>query len=376
MDPVSISEMTGDTLQFVPGINMRNLNQVEVAEAIVHIIEPKAGHKALSERCIPLENNPELALYFAEHIRLSSIDPMARSAQFTGEDLNRPSGICPRMFSSSDDFIDGSRYLAGQLYDAMSIDGRVSDGDLVVCRYTVGAARNPEYMAIIKLDPVGAFRNIEVEDSATGKKYVDLRIDSFVFPRTTDILQKGAYLGRSARNSHLEVLLLDKQLRGPEVARFFYEDFLGVSFAPDPAELTLALYKCLIRTLNTLREKSEVTPAEDKLLGNAIYAIFKTQEMFDIYPWIDQQQVRDPAKHRLRINLESALPERRMIPIDLSLVDVYTQRRTFAGQMGLKISAWSDKFGTVVQSVTRRRTPAKHEYYEVVIHTATWNEEI
>ena len=373
MGLISIPERLEGSSISLEETRLRNLQNVIVKEAIVHILEPKEGKKTISERNIPLRNNPALSEYFAEHIKLSSNDPMARSARFLKRKPDETSGICHEMFRDSSRFISGSQQLAELLFDAMGQDQRVSDGDLVVCRYSVGAAQDQEYLAIIKLDPVGAFRNVEMEDPGTGKKYIDLQIDPFVFPRTTDILQKGAYIGASPQNEHYDLLLLDKQLKGAEVAQFFYADFLGVDFVQDPAELTLRLYKCLIAALNSLRPS--LTSAEDHTLGTAIYMIFTQQSMFDIYQWVNNLAVSQNVISELTHMLREDLPEIMVIPLDLTLVKAYINRRTFSGQMGLRFSIPTVGYETTVKSVTRMKKPGMRDYYQVVIYTATWNEE-
>jgi hypothetical protein len=376
MDLVSVLEPQEDFSHAKKVTNMRNLQNVIVTRAIVHILEPKAGNIKYSNLCIPLKDNPQLSDYFAEHIKLSSRDLMARAARFSGTEPEKPSGICYSMYGSEADFIAGSKELAKQLYGEMTKTERISDGDLVVCRYLVGNAPENEFLAIIKLDPVGAFRNIERIDDLSGKTYIDLRIDPFVFPRTTDVLQKGAYIGQSVdmeAGEKLEVLLLDKQLKGAEVAIFFYKDFLGVSFVQDAAELTLRLYKCLIDALNELRPGLDYRI--DKQLGHAIYAIFKQQRLlFNIYAWLDTLGLPDGTKTTIENKLKAEFPGIEEMSIDLTLVDAYTGRRSFKGQMGLNFSVPADNYESVVHDIKRLKTPGGQDYYEIKLHTTIWRE--
>jgi hypothetical protein len=376
MDLVSVLEPPEQFPYAFKETRLRNLQNVIVTQAIAHILEPKAKNITISDLCIPLQENPDLSDYFAEHIKLSSQELMARAAQFSGIESDKPSGICLSMLRDDNFFVEGSKQLADQLYRAMQKTEKISDGDLVVCRYMVGNAQQDEFLAIIKLDPVGAFRNIQRVDDQTGKTLVDLRVDPFIFPKSTNILQKGAYIERSrdpAGAEQLGILLLDKQLKGPEVAKFFYKDFLGVSFVQDPAELTLQLFKCLIDCLNDLRP--QVDHRLDSRLGRAIYAIFDQYlTFFDIYAWLQPLNLLPQVEAQIRATLQAELPGIRDMTIDPTLVQAYTRRRSFNGQMGLNFSVPAPNYDTVVRNIRRVRSPGQQDYYEITIHTTIWRE--
>lgn len=352
---------------------MRDLSSVEVSEAIVHILEPKSGNVVFSERSIPMASNPVLSQYFAKHIKLSIQDQAAKAARFPERNPEKPSGICHNMFKGGPHFVTGSQLLSEQLCEVMEADDRIADGNLVVCLYKDVTEPADKYMALIKLDPVGAFRNVEITDKKTGKKYVDLQIDPFVFPRDTNILQKGAYIGRTADRKDYQILFVDKQLKRGEIAKFFYQDFLGAAFVWDSAELTRLLYKCLIEALNNLRPS--LTANEDRYLGAKIYQIFTQSGKFDIYPWLNALNASAHIKTELRQNLQKWLPGVQEIERELWLARILAGRRTFFGEGQSRFSILSNSYDNVVQSVERKNVPGRRPFYEVVIHTSSWREE-
>lgn len=143
---------------------MRSMLNVKVEDAIVHILEIKEGRKVISERPVPLLNNPNLSRYFEDLIVKASEDKSARAAVFSiSESIpNEPFEICASMFGSTAVFARGSQALGETFYTMMKNDGRIGDGDLVVCRFTAETdSGRGKFLGIMKLNPIGAFRNVE-----------------------------------------------------------------------------------------------------------------------------------------------------------------------------------------------------------------------
>lgn len=361
---------------------MRALRNVVIKEAIVHILEEDAGRKIISERTIPLKDNPNISIYFEDLITKASEDGAARAAVFTASKADGPLDLCRSMFKGSAAFTAGSKELSEVFYSLMQADHRIKDGDLVVCRFTADSASGRDFLAILKLLPVGAYRNVQKGQAGSGKMFVDLEVDPFIFLKDINVLQKVALVSQPpSANADPEVLILDKQYKHGEIAKFF-KDFLDVALVRDPAELTLNLYTCLIHSLNNLRQT--LTPELDQYLGMKIYEIFTGEGMalltsrgrLDLYGWVEKLDVTPEVKNWLAKDLKNEFQRITSIKIDLSLVEKYIKRRSFSGQDDSTYHMPTSSYSDLVQSVRYvANKPGVPPYYEVVIHTSVWREE-
>ena len=383
---------------------MRNLSKVTITDAIINILEEDEKRKVISERTVPLKTNPNLSIYFEDLITKASEDGAARAAVFSIPDDDKPPPTgskksllpdpdknlanislerCMTMFKSSAKFTAGSKEFSEKFYAIMEDDHRIGDGDLVACRFTAESDSGKEFLAIMKLLPVGAYRNVQRGQAGSGEMYVDLDLDPFVFPKNINVLQKVAVISKPPSEDRAsEVLILDKQYKRGEIAQFF-KNFLDVALVRDPAELTLNLYQCLIRGLNGIREI--LTPNLDRLLGDMIYEIFTAKGIkkltkkgyLDLYNWVGGLKVNQKVKDYFVDELKNEFGRTKKIKLELSLVEKYIKRRSFNAQDDSKFSAETSSYNDLVQSVKHvTNKPGVRPYYEVVIHTSTWREDV
>jgi hypothetical protein len=398
----------------------------------------------LSDRSLTLDPNSELASFFGDHI-VESLQDIGAKAAFFKEDPSPPATkanadeqqesdeppdpdapqhpaktVCQEILDDRMEFVFGSRDLAKRLWSVMLDNDSISDGDLAICRFRATGSRTPwgavdedaTYLAIIKLDPVGAFRNV-IEGEDTEDTLVTLESDPYVFPRRTDVLQKGAYIQRPRGGREYDLLLVDKQTyRG--IAQFFTRDFMGADYVADAAEMTRRLFHCLISVLNDIRSGSveedngqvAMTSSQDLYLGKEIYRIFDDayvkidpqtkkivagppvfddQARFDLEKWLDYLNLppdpdvtRDKDKTNRKLlkqailkNVSSCLGDQTRIERDLALVRHMTRRRSFSLQRGGTYSVPQDEFGQMIHSVKRQGNT-----FTVTFETTSWRENL
>jgi hypothetical protein len=353
---------------------MRNLTDVIVDKVIVHALEPRSKHKLISEAIVPLKTNPDLTKYLVKHIELSLGDETARAARFADLGLDRPAGISQDILADGGSFVPGSQAMAEQLYDIMLNNRATADGDLAVCRFHSKQKPEDPYLALIKLDPVGVFRNVSAQDDL-GREYLDLVLDPYVFPRDFHSLQKGAYIRCIDGGPEYHALLVDKQAKRGEIARFFRDAWLGAEFELDDAELTRQLYLVLIRTANQIRPKLQAN--QDRQLGLEIYDIFGQRNQGAIFnwgTWIGSLALPNSERDTLEESLDATFADH-LITLDMTLVNLLTRRRAFDGEGGLHFGVDTPFARDVIQRVSYQYDPVKAAWiYEVVLHTDTWNE--
>ena len=281
---------------------MRNITRVRVEQVIVHVLEPKAENKIISQRIIPLKKNSQLANYLAKHIELSLADRTARAARFKDRHAKGPATISKNMIEGKQDLVSGSKRLAELLYPIMEDNLTIADGDLAICIfYDENSDKSEPYLALIKLDPIGVFRNTQKIDDQ-GNEYVDLEIDPYVFAKDSGSLQKGAYIRLPMTDEDYDMLLVDKQAPGVNIAHFFIETFLESRFVLDSAELTRLLYITLIEANNELRPTLQ--PDQDKSLGEAILLIFQQLGDFNWRDWVTDLKLPQASRGFIEVMLK------------------------------------------------------------------------
>lgn len=237
---------------------MRLTTQIKVEKVILHLLHRDQPAPQLSQVPIPVNSDPRIFAYFQEHIESSLQDEQARIASFL--DLaQEPAATCAKLLGGELGFVDGSQRLAKRLHSIILRNRRISSGDLVVCLYQGKIRdRTGSFLALMKMDPGTGFRQVRRRD-AEGHYYLTFEIENQIMPTLGERLQKCAFIRPLApRRPKYDLLLLDRQIRtpvGPQVARFFTEDFLGVREILSPEEAALVLYREIRASLKLLKPR-------------------------------------------------------------------------------------------------------------------------
>lgn len=237
---------------------MRLTTQIKVEKVILHLLHRDQPKPQLSQVPIPAGSDPRIFAYFQEHIENSLQDEQARIASFL--DLQKePATTCAQLLGGGLGFVEGSQGLANRLHSILLGNRRISSGDLVVCLYR-GRIRDREgsFLALMKMDPGTGFRQVRRRD-AEGRFYLTFDIEDQIMPTLGERLQKCAFIRPlEPRRPKYDLLVLDRQIRtaaGPQVARFFTEDFLGVREILTPEEAARTLYREIRASLKRLKPR-------------------------------------------------------------------------------------------------------------------------
>jgi len=352
---------------------VRNATNIQLEQLIVHILDPKHPDGFVQSECtIPLENNQRLVNYFVGHIKNSLKNPSVKAARFVTIDNEIVSGICNDLLQDRLDFVEGSRKLAQQLYDIISKDNRINACDLAVCFYQAEKQNHvSRYLALLNIEPSEVFRHIEAHDSQ-GKMYVDFEIETEVMPTTGEKLQKCAFIQQLGPRSDYDMMLLDRQKQGKDVAKFFIKDFMGATPAFDAQQRTDYLYRGLISAQNQIRP--ELQSHENESLNQAIQVAIKSNRI-NLDTWIEALPLSDEHKKKVDQVVSQNLPDRDF-EIDKTYAQRLIQKRRFHGDHGLKviIESSEDIYKQVIRSVKPINEPGAPPYYCITIHTKKWEE--
>ncbi len=352
---------------------MRNPTDIRLVEMIVHVVDPR-GHNGpdLSETVIPLTTSPELADYFATHIKNSHRDEGARAARFLSPaaEVGR---VCGALLAGSMDVVSGSQRLAQRLFDLVRKDNRIAPGDLAVCVYRddadPGSAR---YLSLIKIDPSRGFRQMMRTDQ-DGKRYYSFEIATDVMPSVRERLQKGAFIRAPQPDATYDMLVLDRQIgqgRGQGgVAQFFLTDFLGAGYAFDARTLTETFYRLTLAARQNLGDRLD--PAQQEALqGAREYAL--TCASIDVDTWVDRLPLPAWAKTEIGDTLGGRMPDREF-EIDPAFGQTLIRKRVFIGDNGLRLVAPSDMWPDKIDIETHA-PEGEPPYTTVTFRTKTWKE--
>ena len=352
---------------------MRDATNIQLEQLIVHILDPKHADGFVQSECtIPLEGNQRLVDYFVGHIQNSLKNQSIKAARFDAIDNEIVSGICKDLLQNNLDLVEGSRKLAQKLYDIIAKDKRINACDLAVCFYR--AETNDyvsRYLALLNIEPSEVFRHKKSHDS-NGKLYVDFEIETEIMPTTGEKLQKCAFIQQLDPRPDYDMMLLDRQKHGKDVAKFFIEDFMRATPAFDAQQRTACLYKGLISAHNQIRP--ELQSHENETLDQAIQVAIKS-DYINLDAWIKALPLSEKHKQQIEQVVSQELPDREF-EIDKTYANSLIRKRIFHGDYGLKIviEASDEKYKKVIKSVKRMEKPGTPPYYCIEIHTEKWDE--
>ncbi len=349
---------------------MRYSTDIEIDQLIIHMVDPWGPNGlVLSERTLPLEDNPNVTAYFVAHIQNSLTDAAARAARFRELGKDSMAGICDAVLGGSLDLVQGSTRMAESLDKIVRKDRRISPGDLAVCIYRAQSkGKFGRYMGMLKLDTSEVFRHRRQRDDR-GQVYVSFETETEIMPSTREKLQKCAFIRPREPRPDYDMMLIDRQVR-PPVARFFTEDFLGAELALDARQRTERFYRSLVSAFNQLC--SRLASQEREVLLDAIDLAVVSSSV-NVDRWLETLPVSEPHKEEIDRIISQELPDREF-GIDSKFASRLTQRRRFRGDDGLRIQVSSDYYSQLFREVRRIDEPGAPPYYRIVLHTERWEE--
>ena len=351
---------------------MRDATDIQLDQLIVHILDPKRPDSpVLSECTIPLEGNQHLIDYFVTHIRNSLKDSAAKAARFVVMDDEVVSGICRALLDDRLDFVEGSRRLAQKLYEIIADDGRIKACDLAVCFYRAENQHSmSRYLALLKIDPSEAFRH-KKERNHHGNLYVNYEIETEVMPTTREKLQKCAFIQQLEPRPDYDMMLLDRQKRGEDVAKFFIKDFMGAEPTLDARERTDRLYNGLVSAHNQIR--LELQPHENESVHHAIQVAINS-DCVNIDALIPALPLSEEHKKHFDQVVSQKLPDREFEIDKTYAAQKLTHKLRFHGDHDLRVEVSEENYKQVIISEEPVREPGTPPYYRIVIHTEKWEE--
>ena len=345
---------------------MRELQQLKIRRAIVHLVLPRQERLVLSTS--ELAKQPPVTGYLERHIQRGLEDTQARAANFVVVGEERVAGVCDRLLGERPRFVDLSQRLARRLYDVTIGDDRISDGTLAVllCEGASPEGVIERFVALLKLDPADAFRAVEKKDDR-GRIVVDLEVEQDVLPRNERV-QKAAFVRAEESSVEYRILLVDRQTEEP-AARFFTTDFLGAEFVLDAEERTRRLHRSLQRAKNAVAPElsaNDLAALDQVISGAQVASHVNVDDLVASLP------VPSTVRERVDAIVSRDLPDREF-DLDPEVASRLVRRRTFRADNGLRLSVPAGFFEQMVKVTdVPNSDPPKRR---ITIETQTWREQ-
>lgn len=203
---------------------MQYVNDININEAIIHILDNNAVEPILNNYKLELEEDTYKFLY--KHIEKCLNDEELKYAKFSYE-RNVVKEIAQDYLNGTDsDFISISKELARQLFSIMKGNVNIPSCDLIIT--SIITDQGP-MIAILKMDYVNNFTHeVEFIDGEIGVKLVSQLAG---LPRSGHKIQKAAFIKPVRESDSFNLYVLDRQgkRQGEDEygANYFMNNFLG-----------------------------------------------------------------------------------------------------------------------------------------------------
>jgi len=218
---------------------MEYINDININEAIIHILDSNGEEPVLNEYSLDLDEDIYKFLY--RHIDKCLKDDELRYGKFNSE-RNIVKEIVQDYLNGIDsDLINLSKELARQLFTIMKGNVNIPAGDLIIVSLTTDQG---PMIGILKMDYVKNFTH-EIQ-------FVDQKIGIGIVPQAAGLpgsgqkIQKAAFIKPIREDEKYNLMILDKQKSNKEDeygANYFINTFLGTSIVTNERDMTKTFLK-------------------------------------------------------------------------------------------------------------------------------------
>jgi hypothetical protein len=257
-------------------MDMRNLNNLIIKKAILHILNNKDENIVLND--FELDLIPQIENIFKKHIQNSINDEGTRIAKFKNE-TNAVRQHCQNILDDSDsNFVSSSQEIARHLFDAMQEHQNISPANFVVCLYSTDIGN---FIALLKMD---FSEIIETEVKIIeGKTKISVLVKGSGLPNEKQKLQKCVFFKPYIPENEYDLILLDKQAikakKDDLIANFFTNNFLHCELAKTNRDITRG-FKTQTEKFIENKFANDIEKIEE--LKNLLVSTLKAADSIDI----------------------------------------------------------------------------------------------
>lgn len=219
---------------------MEYINDINIQEAVIHILDSGASEAILNEYAIDLSDDTYNFLY--RHIEKCFKDEELKYAIFNPERSIVKEVVQDYLNGIEGDIINLSQEIAKQLFAVMNGNGSIPSCDLIVV--SIVTDQGP-MIGLLKMDYVKNFTHqVDFVDDKIG---IGIIPQAAGLPGNTQRIQKAAFIKPIRENENYNLMVIDKQKKGKDGdnygANYFINNFLGCSIVSNERDMTKTFLK-------------------------------------------------------------------------------------------------------------------------------------
>lgn len=330
---------------------MEYISDININEAIIHILDSNADEPILNEYSIDL--NDDTYKFIQRHIEKCFKDEDLKHALFNHE-RNIVKELTQDYLNGIDNnLIEVSKELARQLFIIIKGNTNIPSCDLITVSITTD--KGP-MIALLKMDYVKNFTH--KIDFVEGKIGIDIVSQLSGLPGNSQRIQKVAFIKPIRENASFDILVIDKQKKSKDDdlygANYFINNFLGCSIINNERDLTKTFLKAAETwTRNNVSEDAEKaerirTAVKANLKENDIISLDKiSDEIFEKSEDIKNDFKEFVKGHGIEdeINVDKTWVEKKLKRIRLKIdkdIDLYINEEAYHDKLRFEVQRNGD----------------------------------
>ncbi|GAA0381480.1 nucleoid-associated protein [Bacillus horti] len=261
---------------------MRNFNNIEIKELIIHRADNTKGKEqlVLSELGLLEALNKDQAIQILDvvtgHAMNAMKDKKNRQAFFLDKEINEVYNASSSVFNNEVSFIEVSHILTRRLFQFMRGNSNISAADLVFLLFIESGNL---CLGMLKLDYKDHYMS-EVKVDDNGKRFLTLSHRGVGWPELGTRLQKAMFILPEIQDQEFQLYVLDRQTRrdSDDIAVFFAEQFLNIQLIADEFIHT----KGFINFTRDFVDANEIPPVKAQKIKDAARNLVITAKEIDI----------------------------------------------------------------------------------------------
>ncbi|MEG1256642.1 nucleoid-associated protein [Clostridium sp.] len=203
---------------------MEYINEININQAIIHILDNNADEPVLNE--YPLELTEKVYTFVFKHIQKCLKDEELKYAIFNKE-RNIVKEVSKEYLNGENTLINVSKELASQMFRLMRSKGNIPSCDLLTVAFTTECGA---FLGIFKMDYIKSYmHNVEFIEGQIG---IDIIPQFRGLPSGGSKIQKCAFIKTVASDNEYDLLVIDKQSKKVTEdkdygANYFMDNYLG-----------------------------------------------------------------------------------------------------------------------------------------------------
>lgn len=260
---------------------MDYIGDININEAIIHILNIEASAPGLNEYCIDLSEDVYKFLY--KHIEKCLNNDELRYAKFKNE-RNIVKEVLKDYFDGEENnIISISKEIARQLFIVMQTNDNIESSDLVIASLTTDQG---PLIAILKMDYIKGFTHeIQYINEKMGIGIVE---QSAGLPGSGQRLEKAAFIKPFRKGDEYNLMILDKEKPSKDDefdSNYFINTFLGANIITNERDMT----KAFVKAAENWTRKNVVDNAEKaEEIRSAIKDKLKDEDNINIYKFSEE----------------------------------------------------------------------------------------